>query len=70
MSFTAQVDPSLCEGHGQCLIAAPGLFDADEDGYSHVAIDPLSDDLRDSAERAMRACPAGAITIAALRPAP
>jgi ferredoxin len=68
MSFTAQVDSALCEGHGQCLIAAPGLFDADADGYSHVTINPISDELYDTAQRALRACPAGAITIAADRP--
>jgi ferredoxin len=67
MSFTARVDPSLCEGHGQCLLAAPGLFDADPEGYSHVTVDPIADELHDTAERALRACPAGAITIAATR---
>jgi ferredoxin len=65
MSFDALVDPSLCEGHGQCLLAVPAIFDADADGYSHVAVNPISEDLRDTVERAMRACPAGAIRITA-----
>lgn len=68
MSFAALVDPSLCEGHGQCLLAAPGVFDADVEGYSHVALDPISDELRATVEQAVRACPAGAIRITAPGP--
>ena len=64
MAFRARVDASLCEGHGQCLITAPGLFEADDDGYSHVVLDPVSDDgLRGVFEQAVRACPAGAISL-------
>jgi len=66
MSFAARVDPALCEGHGLCVMEAPGVFDSDEDGYSQVALNPISDDLRDVVERAVRACPASAIRITAL----
>lgn len=28
------LDSSRCQGHGRCYALAPGLFDADDDGYA------------------------------------
>ena len=58
------VDYSLCEGHGQCLMAAPELFDL-PDGDDQVVIldtDPPESE-RDRAVRAAAMCPALAITV-------
>ena len=63
MPFAAQVVPSRCRAHGLCLIEAPGVFDADRDGRSRVALGVMSDDLRAIVERAARGCPTGAIQL-------
>ena len=58
------VDYTLCEGHGQCLMAAPELFDL-PDGADQVVVldaDP-PDSARDRAVRAAAMCPAQAITV-------
>lgn len=58
------VDYGLCEGHGQCLMAAPELFDL-PDGADQVVVldtDP-PESLRDKAVRAAAMCPALAITV-------
>ena len=59
-----KVDPEVCQGHGLCYFAAPELFKlSDEDGRASVLIDPLPDDLKDAAHRAVDGCPERAITI-------
>lgn len=58
------VDYTLCEGHGQCLMAAPELFDL-PDGADQVVVldaDPPESE-RDRAVRAAAMCPALAITV-------
>jgi ferredoxin len=58
------VDYSLCEGHGQCLMAAPELFDLPDGAEQAVVLDadpPESE--RDRAVRAAAMCPALAIQI-------
>lgn len=58
------VDYTLCEGHGQCLMAAPELFDL-PDGADQVVIldaDPPETE-RERAVRAAAMCPALAITV-------
>jgi ferredoxin len=56
------VDRTLCENHGQCVIAAPDVFSMDDDGIlvfdpSHV--DEHSDEVEDAAD----VCPAQAILL-------
>jgi len=58
------VDYDLCEGHGQCLMAAPELFDL-PDGADQVVVldaDPPESE-RDRAIRAAAMCPALAIKV-------
>ncbi|WP_099024904.1 ferredoxin [Mycolicibacterium palauense] len=58
------VDYDLCEGHGQCLMAAPDLFDVSDDTGKVVVLnaEPAESE-RDRATRAAAACPAQAIRI-------
>lgn len=58
------VDYSLCEGHGQCLMAAPAVFDL-PDGADQVAVlDPNpSADQFDAVVRAAAMCPALALSV-------
>lgn len=58
------VDYDLCAGHGQCLMAAPELFDL-PDGADQVMVldsDPPESE-RDRATTAAAMCPALAITV-------
>ena len=58
------VDYDLCEGHGQCLMAAPELFDL-PDGVDQVVVrgpDPPESE-RDRGLRAAAMCPALAIRV-------
>ncbi|MFI5613687.1 ferredoxin [Amycolatopsis sp. NPDC051903] len=56
------VDPVLCESHGQCEFAAPEVFSLDDDAVLHVAHSAATDG--EALRRAARACPTRAIRIA------
>lgn len=58
------VDYTLCEGHGQCLMAAPDVFDL-PNGSDHVVVlnpDPPEQE-RAAVVRAAAMCPAQALTV-------
>jgi ferredoxin len=57
------IDPAICEGHGQCALEAPTVFDVDDEGYGRIALPSVPDELRGDAERGARACPVAAITV-------
>jgi ferredoxin len=56
------VDFSICADHGQCAIAAPGIFRLDDEG--HLVFEEHPDEaLRADAEDAADACPEQATTV-------
>ncbi len=56
------VDPAKCADHGQCVFAAPEVFQLDENGK--LVYEPHPDEsLRDAVEEAMDVCPLQAIEI-------
>ena len=56
-------DKELCASHGQCVGAAPELFQFAEDG-SLIVVDPTPpENLREAAEDAVAVCPVGALSI-------
>ena len=58
------VDYDLCEGHGQCLLAAPDVFDIPDDAEQVVVLNPDPPEAdRDRVIRAAAMCPAQAIRI-------
>ena len=63
MSTTISVDSTRCEGHAQCLVEAPELFDIDDEGYSVVLSSEVDGEEEQTAENAARACPAMAIIL-------
>jgi len=56
------VDPDKCADHGQCVFAAPQVFQLDDAGKLVYEPDP-DDDLRDAVEEAADVCPMQAILI-------
>jgi ferredoxin len=57
-----EVDPEICERHGQCRIAAPAVFDFDAAGNLRYQADP-PEDLWPDVEDAADMCPVQAIGI-------
>ena len=57
------VDATLCQAYGNCLIAAPELFDLDEETNVAVVLQDPTEELRSAADQAVRSCPVQAITL-------
>lgn len=58
------VDFENCEGHGECVVAAPELFDLDDSGEKAVLLkDDPGEEERGNAVRAAKLCPVAAIRI-------
>ena len=57
------VDSSRCQGHGQCNLACPEIFQFDDQGFAHVAIEQVPEEFWPAVERAERNCPERAIEI-------
>ncbi len=56
------VDMAKCQDHGQCAIAAPGVFRMDDEG--RLVFESTPDDAqRDAVEEAADVCPVQAILI-------
>ena len=57
------VDLDLCQNHGQCVFAAPQVFELDEEGELVVLQDEVGEDLRANVEEAADVCPTQALTV-------
>jgi ferredoxin len=57
------IDQERCEGHGQCVAAAPEVFAFDDDGLTVVLQDPVDATAEDAARAAVRRCPVAALQI-------
>ncbi|MGH3357537.1 MAG: ferredoxin [Nocardioidaceae bacterium] len=56
------VDRNMCQNHGQCAIAAPDVFEIDDDGELQYVSDPaeaVASDVEDAAD----VCPVQAILV-------
>lgn len=58
-----EIDRERCQGHGQCVMLAPAVFDLDEDGLSVGSTDELDELQRLAAKTAELGCPVGAIRL-------
>lgn len=58
------VDRVKCQNHGQCAIAAPEVFQMDDEGELVYVATP-SEDLADEVDEAADVCPVQAILIEA-----
>jgi len=58
------LDPDVCDAHGDCVVAAPEIFDlGDDDEVAKVLMPEPGEDMREMALEAADACPVQAITI-------
>ena len=58
------VDTTLCEVHGDCVVAAPDIFDIGEDDDVVQVLDPEpGEGLRAVVTQAAKMCPVAAIRI-------
>jgi ferredoxin len=57
-----EVDMSLCESHGSCVIAAESVFRLDDDDVLQFVERP-DEALRAQVEDAVAVCPTGAISL-------
>jgi len=57
------IDWVRCEGNGACVVAAPELFDIDNEDMLIVLDEMPSEDKRAALERAVASCPRRAIVI-------
>jgi ferredoxin len=57
------VDPDKCADHGQCVFAAPEVFQLDADGKLVYERGELDESLRDRVEEAADVCPLQAISV-------
>jgi ferredoxin len=51
------LDPIRCTGHGICAELVPELIALDDWGYPMLSPDAVPHDLREHAQRAVKACP-------------
>ncbi len=59
-----EVNRDRCAGHGQCLLAAPTVFDVDEKAHEVIVLDPEpAEELRAAVQRAVSMCPMGALEV-------
>ncbi|MGH3942916.1 MAG: ferredoxin [Pseudonocardiaceae bacterium] len=58
-----EVDPDICEGHGQCNAVASQVYDLDEGGYCLIRHPEVPLELESAAEVGAMACPVYAITV-------
>lgn len=56
-----EVDPALCEAHGECTSILPEVFDLDEDEVLQIRDGELAEGEIERAERAVASCPMGAL---------
>lgn len=58
------VDAALCDAHGDCMLAAPDVFDlGDDDEVVQVLVAEPGEEYRTQLEEAVRLCPVSAILL-------
>lgn len=62
-TFKVHVDADKCVGAGQCVLAAPDVFDQDDDGIVVLLDASPGPHLHAAARKAAKLCPALAIRI-------
>ena len=59
-----KVDRDRCQGHNRCVVLAPDLMKADDEGFADVIRPPESEEEVQLARRIVRSCPERALKLA------
>jgi len=62
MALKVDVDMDLCQSHGECVFAAPEVFELDDDDQLHWVAEP-DESLREKVRQAEKVCPVSAIRV-------
>ena len=57
------LDTDVCQGHGQCVMACPEVFEFDDQGFSVLKTGDVPAEHEDAVTRAELSCPERAIRI-------
>jgi ferredoxin len=57
------IDRSKCQGYGNCVMAAPGIFDLDESDKAVLLVDRLAEESLVEIKQAVRECPTAALAL-------
>jgi ferredoxin len=60
---TVRIDPSRCQGHAACLVAAPEVFDLDEEGRGVVLLERPGREQLARVRAAVLHCPEAAVSV-------
>lgn len=63
MMLKIKLDTNLCSGHARCAALSPDVFELDDSGYCLPQDGPVSDELKESILRGVRACPERALEL-------
>lgn len=58
----AEVNDSLCRGHGACVAICPEVFTLTDDGYAEAIDTEVPEEFVDAVNDAVAACPEHAIS--------
>ena len=58
-----KADFGACQGYANCVMAAPDVYDIDDDGVVVLLKDEISEEELPAIEEAARSCPVSALTI-------
>jgi ferredoxin len=58
-----KADFGACQGYANCVVAAPDVYDIDDDGTVVLLKEHITDEERPRIEEAARSCPVSALTI-------
>lgn len=58
-----KADFEACQGYANCVVAAPDVYDIDDDGVVVVLKTEITDEERPRIEEAARSCPVSALII-------
>jgi len=58
-----KADFEACQGYANCVVAAPEVYDIDDDGTVVLLKEEISDDERAEVDEAVNSCPTSALSI-------
>jgi len=58
-----KADFEICQGYANCVIAAPQIYDIDDDGTVVLLKSEISDAERAAVDEAVQGCPVSALSV-------